>query len=208
MKHSASRRWRSCYGRRIWRPGPRGRTPSRRGTPATAGELNAGDARSLIFRQGETQTVVTVAYRGTGYGLAIDGAEVSARGEIDARGQMRVEFDGVRMDAAVIAAGGLRHVFLHGRTWRLSAIDPLYFAGEGGGVQGGLLAPMPGKVIALLAEAGKPVDKGAPLMILEAMKMEHTITAPSAGLLKAFRFAVGDQVTDGVELVEFEPVKA
>ncbi len=170
--------------------------------------LNAGDARSLIFRQGETQTVVTVAYRGSGYGLAIDGHEVSARGEIDARGQMRVEFDGVRMDAAVIAAGGLRHVFLHGRTWRLSAIDPLYFAGEGGGVQGGLLAPMPGKVIALLAEAGKRVDKGAPLMILEAMKMEHTITAPSAGLLKAFRFAVGDQVTDGVELVEFEPVKA
>ena len=121
---------------------------------------------------------------------------------------MRVEFDGVRMDAAVIAAGGLRHVFLHGRTWRISSVDPLHFQGEGGGEHGGLLAPMPGKVIALLAEAGKPVESGAPLMILEAMKMEHTIKAPSAGLLKAYHFAVGDQVADGVELVAFEPVKA
>ena len=55
---------------------------------------------------------------------------------------------------------------------------------------------MPGKVIALLAEAGAKVDKGQPLLILEAMKMEHTITAPSDGVLKAHRFSVGDQVGD------------
>jgi 3-methylcrotonyl-CoA carboxylase alpha subunit len=47
------------------------------------------------------------------------------------------------------------------------------------------------------------VEKGAPLLILEAMKMEHTITAPSAGTVQAFRFAVGEQVGDGAELVEF-----
>jgi 3-methylcrotonyl-CoA carboxylase alpha subunit len=45
------------------------------------------------------------------------------------------------------------------------------------------------------------------LLILEAMKMEHTISAPSDGLLKAYRFAVGDQVNDGVDLVEFEPAQ-
>jgi 3-methylcrotonyl-CoA carboxylase alpha subunit len=49
------------------------------------------------------------------------------------------------------------------------------------------------------------VDKGAPLLILEAMKMEHTIAAPAPGLLKTFRYAVGDQVAEGAELVEFEP---
>jgi 3-methylcrotonyl-CoA carboxylase alpha subunit len=51
------------------------------------------------------------------------------------------------------------------------------------------------------------VEKGAPLLILEAMKMEHTIAAPAAGVVKAFCFAVGDQVTDGAELVEFEVAK-
>ena len=63
---------------------------------------------------------------------------------------------------------------------------------------------MPGKVIALLAAEGARVDKGAPLLILEAMKMEHTIAAPTAGTVKGFRFAVGDQVADGAELVEFD----
>ena len=63
---------------------------------------------------------------------------------------------------------------------------------------------MPGKVIALLAEPGAAVEKGAPLLVLEAMKMEHTISAPRKGVVKAFHFAAGDQVTDGAELVEFE----
>ena len=63
---------------------------------------------------------------------------------------------------------------------------------------------MPGKVIALLAAPGATVDKGAPLLVLEAMKMEHTISAPRAGTVKSFRYAAGDQVAEGVELVEFE----
>jgi 3-methylcrotonyl-CoA carboxylase alpha subunit len=62
---------------------------------------------------------------------------------------------------------------------------------------------MPGRVIALLAEPG-PVEKGAPLLILEAMKMEHTIRAPAAGMLKGFRYAVGDQVAEGAELVDLD----
>ena len=169
--------------------------------------LNATASRELLFRLGETQTCVTVAYRGDRYTLSVDGRRTEARGRLDPRGSMRVEFDGTRMDATVIVAGEKRHVFLHGRTWQLANVDPLHHAGEGGGAEGGLLAPMPGKVIALLAEAGSKVEKGAPLLILEAMKMEHTITAPAPGTLKAFRFAVGDQVGDGAELVEFEPAK-
>ncbi len=66
-----------------------------------------------------------------------------------------------------------------------------------------LLAPMPGKVIALFVEAGASVERGQPLLVIEAMKMEHTISAPSAGRVAAIRFGVGDQVAEGVQLVEF-----
>ncbi len=170
--------------------------------------LNATAVRALMFRVDDAQHTVQVAYRGDGYTLTLDGRAVQARGELDARGQLRVELDGTRMDANVIAAGRMRHVFLHGRSWQLAAVDPLHFAGEGGGAEGGLLAPMPGKIIALVAEPGSRVAKGAPLLILEAMKMEHTINAPAAGLVKAYRYAVGDQVGDGAELVEFEAEKA
>ena len=63
---------------------------------------------------------------------------------------------------------------------------------------------MPGRVIAQSVKTGERVEKGAPLMVLEAMKMECTIHAPAAGLVAAFRYSVGDQVTEGVELLHFE----
>jgi 3-methylcrotonyl-CoA carboxylase alpha subunit len=66
------------------------------------------------------------------------------------------------------------------------------------------MAPMPGSVVEVLVQAGATVEKGAALIILEAMKMEHTIRAPSAGTVKAVFFARGDQVTEGVNLLDFE----
>ena len=68
----------------------------------------------------------------------------------------------------------------------------------------GLNAPMPGKVVALLVEAGSRVEPGTPLLVIEAMKMEHTIKAPAAGTLRAHRFAPGDPVADGELLVSFD----
>jgi len=59
-------------------------------------------------------------------------------------------------------------------------------------------------VIALLAAPGARVEPGTPLLVLEAMKMEHTIKAPRAGVVKAFHFDAGDQVSEGAELVELE----
>ena len=58
----------------------------------------------------------------------------------------------------------------------------------------------------VLAEAGAAVERGAPLIVLEAMKMEHTLRAPTAGRLKALKCAVGDFVQEGTELADFEPV--
>ena len=166
--------------------------------------MNATACRSLLFRHGESERAVEVAYLPGAWRLTVGSSSVVARGELNPRGLLRVELDGTRMDATVIAAAGRRHVFARGRAWQLAAVDPLHHGGEGGGAEGGLTAPMPGKVIALVAAEGAKVEKGAPLLILEAMKMEHTITAPAAGTVKAFRFGVGDQVGDGAELVEFE----
>ena len=63
---------------------------------------------------------------------------------------------------------------------------------------------MSGMVVAVMVEPGETVAKGAPLMILEAMKMEHTIAAPGAGVVKAVNFAAGDSVKEGADLVELE----
>ena len=68
--------------------------------------------------------------------------------------------------------------------------------------EGGLTAPMPGKVIALHVEVGQQVSQGTPLLVMEAMKMEHTIVAPRDGMIAGLAFAVGDQVGEGDTLVE------
>jgi 3-methylcrotonyl-CoA carboxylase alpha subunit len=66
---------------------------------------------------------------------------------------------------------------------------------------------MPGSVIEVLVKAGETVAKGHALMIIEAMKMEHTILAPVAGRVAEVRFAPGDQVREGDQLIAFEVEK-
>ena len=63
---------------------------------------------------------------------------------------------------------------------------------------------MPGVVTILSSKPGASVPAGAPLLIMEAMKMEHAIKAPFDGIVKAYKFKPGDQVKDGDLLVEFE----
>jgi 3-methylcrotonyl-CoA carboxylase alpha subunit len=104
----------------------------------------------------------------------------------------------------VVAVDDKRSVFLQGAPTSSCATTRCTCVEAGDSHGGGLTAPMPGKVVALLAQPGQKVDKGTPLLILEAMKMEHTITAPAAGTVKAFCYAAGEQVADGAALVEFE----
>ncbi|MDR5866175.1 acetyl/propionyl/methylcrotonyl-CoA carboxylase subunit alpha [Halomonas koreensis] len=81
---------------------------------------------------------------------------------------------------------------------RIDAIDHGHHEAEST-----LTAPMHGTVVALLVEAGARVEKGMPLMVMEAMKMEHTMTAPADGHVESFHFAAGDTVGQGDVLLEF-----
>jgi biotin carboxyl carrier protein len=65
-------------------------------------------------------------------------------------------------------------------------------------------APMPGLVKAIKTEPGANVEKGDPLLILEAMKMENVITAQHAGIIKEVKVTLGQAVERGLPLVEFE----
>ena len=95
-------------------------------------------------------------------------------------------------------------VFADGHRWRLTVDDPLEASTATEHGAGRLTAPMPGKVLKLLVKAGDAVKRGAPLMVLEAMKMEHTIAAPADGTVTAVNFQVGEQVSEGAELLAFE----
>ncbi len=66
---------------------------------------------------------------------------------------------------------------------------------------GMMKSPMPGKILKIFVQVGDEVVLGSPILVMEAMKMEHTIKASKAGVVTAIHFKVGDQVTGGVELV-------
>jgi 3-methylcrotonyl-CoA carboxylase alpha subunit len=177
--------------------------------------LNIQSRRAMTYRSAEALFEVVVAYESAGWRLTLAGESALARGRLlesgPFAGQYAVELDDRRLVSSVVAVtekqAQKRHVFLNGTTWIILRDDPLHLV-EAGGAHGGLTAPMPGKIVALLATPGMMVEKGAPLLILEAMKMEHTITAPKNGRVKSFSYAVGDQVPDGAELVEFEVTTA
>jgi 3-methylcrotonyl-CoA carboxylase alpha subunit len=166
--------------------------------------LNGRAVRRLSFRLADAVQEVTVEAAAGGYQLGVGAQPVFARGRLDADGELHAQLGERRVRATVVATAERRHVFFGERSWPLAVLDTLHVGGGGEEVEGGLRAPMPGKVIAWSVAPGVAVEKGAALLVLEAMKMEHTITAPRRGVVKAFRYAPGDQVTDGAELVEFE----
>ncbi len=108
--------------------------------------------------------------------------------------------------AQVLRDGEHLQVAQEGSDWTLSVVDTLANAGTSSQeAHGGrLTAPMPGKIIALNVGAGDSVKQGDVLLVMEAMKMEHSIQAPADGIVAELFFAVGDQVAEGAELVTME----
>jgi 3-methylcrotonyl-CoA carboxylase alpha subunit len=118
--------------------------------------------------------------------------------------RLHIVADGATFAATVIADGEDRYVFAPGARRRLALFDPLAHAADDGAAAGHLTAPMSGAIVAVMVKAGDQVARGAPLIVLEAMKMEHTIVAPAAGVVAGVHFRVGDRVAEGAALVDLE----
>ena len=98
--------------------------------------------------------------------------------------------------------GETAHLFTPQGATRITVLDPLAHAGEAAQEGGRLTAPMPGKVVSFAVKAGDKVKAGQALAVMEAMKMEHTISAPKDGTVAELLYAPGDQVADGAELLK------
>ncbi|HTV34133.1 MAG TPA: biotin carboxylase N-terminal domain-containing protein [Methylocella sp.] len=125
-------------------------------------------------------------------------------GGVASDGIVIADLDGQRLKAIFARLGPEFSVFLgKGAGGRFVAACPEALTVKGR-VPGRLIAPMPGRIAALLVEPGTSVAAGQPLLVLEAMKMEHLLTAPEAGVLKEFLFKLGSQVPEGAELIRLE----
>jgi 3-methylcrotonyl-CoA carboxylase alpha subunit len=162
--------------------------------------INGGQNRTLQFAAGEQTANVAIRYAPNGYLIGDETASVKRQSDSD----LRITIGPRHIRAAALKHGEQMHVFLRGVQHVLTYVDPLAHAGETEETHGGLTAPMPGKIIALLAEPGAEVAKGAPLLVMEAMKMELTVFAPGKGKVVSYLCSAGDQVKEGVPLVDFQ----
>mgnify|MGYP000885763867 CR=1 FL=1 len=123
--------------------------------------------------------------------------------------RVSLALDGRRIRGTVVLHDEHVHVHADGGHAVLRLHDPLaHSADEDVGHEGDLAAPMPGKIIAIAVQPGQTVSRGQPLLVMEAMKMEHTIAAPTDGVVDEVFYAVGDQVAEGAALVSLQPKAA
>ncbi|BCS44693.1 MULTISPECIES: acetyl/propionyl/methylcrotonyl-CoA carboxylase subunit alpha [Pseudomonas syringae group] len=115
---------------------------------------------------------------------------------------LTVEHNGVRRSHLAIRRGGTLYLKWQGDLHTITRLDPIAQADVSDSQHGGLTAPMNGSIVRVLVEVGQAVESGAQLMVLEAMKMEHSIRAASAGVVTALYCHEGEMVNEGAVLVE------
>ncbi|WP_329414048.1 biotin/lipoyl-binding protein [Nocardia vinacea] len=186
------------------------RQAARVGGGLPAGWRNLPSQSQHKSYESRTSGTHDIGYRFTRTGVAVDGHDglelvqagpervvLAVPGE---RGLVRRQFDIARYGDLVCVDSPLGPVSVR-RLPRFS--DPADQVAHGS-----LLAPMPGSVIRIGAEVGSAVEQGQPILWLEAMKMEHTISAPAAGVLSALNVTVGQQVDVGAVLAVVDPTES
>ncbi len=151
--------------------------------------LVGGARRTWKFSEGGQSRDVEITFRPDSVLVTIDG-ETNV-----------VNMNDAIAGAGVFSRGGVTHVFVDGEHRTFEWMDPYLPEQEHVDSHGGLRAPMPGRILAVLVEPGAAVKRGAPLVVMEAMKMEHTVVAPAAGDVERVLCSVGEQVKEGAELL-------
>jgi 3-methylcrotonyl-CoA carboxylase alpha subunit len=169
-----------------------------------AWRMNLPNTTTFEFQVGEVLYLLTVIERQGTYYLQLSTGESVLSGEYLQDDEWKIVLGQKTYRIKVIQSESTWLVFWNGKVWHLNLHDPVHEIEDQGVHGGGLTAPMAGAVLDVLVKVGDQVKAGDALMIMVAMKMEHTITAPKEGTVQEIYFQVGDQVKDGDTLLSVE----
>ncbi|MCU6434838.1 acetyl/propionyl/methylcrotonyl-CoA carboxylase subunit alpha [Undibacterium sp. Jales W-56] len=169
--------------------------------------MNSILQRSFKLEEEHGMHEVIVSYLADGWEIGVNG--MSAKASLTHRSgnpahHFNLKLGDQTVTGTVVRNAEMVHVFSQGQHTQLHYADPMAHAGEAESEGGRLTAPMPGKIVAVLVSKGQEVKKGDALLIMEAMKMEHTIAAPHDGVVDEVLYAIADQVAEGAPLLSFK----
>ena len=172
---------------------------------ATDGFVLGGHrAETLWLLHGDETIEAVVTPVGAQWHMEYAGASHVIGGTLTEDGTLAVHIDGRQVRGGFVRDGAGFSVTHDGASYDFTQPDPLDVTLGAEGALGALTAPMPGKMIQVLAMAGAEVKRGEALAVMEAMKMEQTLKAAADGRIASVHVATGDQVEAGAVLVRFE----
>jgi 3-methylcrotonyl-CoA carboxylase alpha subunit len=173
-----------------------------------AWRLNGDGHQNLFLRiDGEVKPLRTHPRTGGPFRLEFEGQSLEILAQDDTDGTI-LRIDGVVHRLRTVRHGNDLVVIVGGRNHVVTPVDPLAPPRTDSAGDDRVTAPIPARVTRILVSPGDTVRKGAPLLVLEAMKMEITLAAPLDGVIETIRHAVDDMVEAGAELVTFAIEKA
>ena len=174
---------------------------------SNAWRANEQHLQNLELLVGENTFAVQVSQTGVGkqivYDIKVAQQDYRCSGEI-VKNQLTATINGHRTLSNVTAHQDGYSVFCNGKVIRFKSVQADLGETQDNASDAGFIAPMNGTVVAILVEPEQQVEKGQTLMVMEAMKMEHSLKAPAAGSVSEFYFKAGDLVDGGVELLAFQ----
>lgn len=173
---------------------------------ANAWRLNEAHTHKLILAHNNEEYNIEVEQKRQGtdayYLISINGEQFDCQGSLNEE-LITVNINGHRSQATVSCTDSNISLYRENGVFTFTHIKADCGQHENDDSHGGLTAPMNGTMVSVLVKTGEHVSKDQPLLIMEAMKMEHTIKAPNDGTINEIFFEAGDMVDGGAELLAF-----
>ncbi|MGB0495125.1 MAG: acetyl/propionyl/methylcrotonyl-CoA carboxylase subunit alpha [Kangiellaceae bacterium] len=172
--------------------------------------LDEDNYHKIEMIHSEQNILVIAHFRESGFMFEISGKEYLVNGHLsNNHHELLIDINGQKCRAAISIKNSPQNnnivIFKNAMSWSFNIKDNRQLIIEQDETSN-LSAPMPGTVIEVLVEAGQEIEKGQAIVIMEAMKMEHTIKAHKNMVITEVLYTAGDLVEDGAELVTFEEI--
>ena len=173
---------------------------------ATGWRLNGKGSRSLLFADplASLTREIRVRQNANGYAIKVDDQSYAVSTQSETNKEIRLTIDGTTSSALVLRHDDHYLVDISGERHEFFSVQPFAFDHAEESASGRLTALMPGRIVKVMVGVGDAVANGQPLLIMEAMKMEHTIHSPREGKIERVFYKVDDIVAADAPLFAFE----